>query len=225
MLDNGGFEQFDKAPTTYDQLKNATGWTNVTIGYSEVFTPEAPAKTIGIPDNDYGHMEAFEGQHYAGFCAWKDDVRNNPNGDPEDPFQPGWNVYSEYMMAPLKAPLVEGRTYHVVMHFALSGNSDRAVSGLGAYFGPEQLHYEHRKFLQESPQVATDTILVEKGKWVTVEGDFVADGGERYIVIGCFPAAGFDSKRLVEGPDNRYAYYYVDGITVEEIPPAQKPRQ
>ncbi|HEX2618303.1 MAG TPA: hypothetical protein VHL57_12220 [Flavobacteriales bacterium] len=217
LLQNGGFEILDKEPTTYDQLKYATEWTNVTIGYSELFTKGAPAKTIGIPDNDYGHMDPKEGEYYAGFCAWKDDVRADPNGDPDDPFQPGWNVYSEYLMAPLNIPMVEGHTYHVVIHFALSGNSDRAVAGLGAYFSPMPLHYEHRKFLQERPQVVGDSLLAEKGKWVTVEGEFVADGGERYIVLGCFPTATFDTKKLIEGPDNRYAYYYVDAVKVEEV--------
>src|SRR6187402_827933 len=70
---NGGFECLEGEPDTYDMIKHAVGWGNVTIGYSELFTKSAPAKTVGIPVNDYGKMDPQEGEHYAGFFAWKDD--------------------------------------------------------------------------------------------------------------------------------------------------------
>ena len=35
---------------------------------------------------------------------------------------------------------------------------------------------------------------------------------------GTFTAAGFDSKRCIEGPDNKYAYYYLDGISLKAVP-------
>lgn len=222
LVPNGSFEELTKEPTTYDQLANATGWSNVTIGYSEVFSKSAPAKTVGIPDNDYGHMEPQEGEHYAGFFAWKDDQRGSFSGD--DPFQPGWNVYSEYPVIELKAPLVEGRTYEIGFFVALSANSDRAISGIGAYCSPVPLRYNNRKFMQEKPQVSSDGILDQKGKWVEVKGTFVADGGERYLVLGAFPASSFETKRMVEGADNQYAYYYIDHVVLKEIPAAPEGR-
>jgi hypothetical protein len=53
---------------------------------------------------------------------------------------------------------------------------------------------------------------------VEVKGTFEADGGEKYITIGTFPAADFDTKRMIEGLDNKYAYYYIDGISVKLLP-------
>ncbi|MBK7101741.1 MAG: hypothetical protein IPH63_08160 [Flavobacteriales bacterium] len=36
------------------------------------------ATTVGIPDNELGtRPNAFEGESYAGFVAWKDDQRPN----------------------------------------------------------------------------------------------------------------------------------------------------
>lgn len=217
LVRNGNFEFVDKEPSAYDQIKNAVGWDNVTIGYSELFSKAAPAKSIGIPDNDYGHADPQEGDHYAGFFAWKDDEKRS-YVEGEDDFVPGWGSYSEYLTAELVEPLVEDREYEITFWVALSGNSDRAVSGIGAYFGPLPVHYQHRKFLNEKPQVSCDTVLVEKGTWVQVKGRFVADGGERYIVIGAFPSGGMDSKRLIEGLDNKYAYYYLDNIVLRPAP-------
>ena len=217
LVRNGGFEFLDKEPDTYDMIKRAVGWDNVTIGYSEVFSKLAPAKTVGIPMNDYGQMDPKEGDHYAGFFGWKDDEKwNFETGG--DPFVAGWSSYSEYITSELMKPLEEGREYEVSFWVALSGNSDRAVSGIGAYFSEDKLNEQHRRFLRQKPQVSVDGFVEKKGEWVEVKGTFEADGGERYITVGTWPSAGFDGKRLIAGPDNKYAYYYVDGISVKALP-------
>lgn len=217
LVPNGGFEELKKEPSTYDQLSLARGWSNATNGLSEVFTKAGSARTIGIPDNDYGHADPVEGDHYAGFFAWKNDVQRNTDPNGADLYVPAWSAYTEYLTAELNEPLKEGHTYHVTFKVMLSANSDRAVSGIGAYFSPEAVHRQHRKFLEENPPVAEEPILDKKGEWVEVSGDFEADGGERYVVIGAFKAAGFDSKKLTEGNDNQYAYYYIDSISLKEV--------
>lgn len=77
LVPNGSFEMLDKEPKTFDQLSLASGWGNVTIGYSEVFSSTASVKTVGIPENFYGSIKPVEGDHYAGFFAWKDDKQRN----------------------------------------------------------------------------------------------------------------------------------------------------
>lgn len=220
---NGGFEFVEGEPDTYDMVKHAVGWDNVTIGYSELFSKSAPGKTVGIPVNDYGKMDPQEGDHYAGFFAWKDDEKRSFE-EGEDPFVAGWSSYSEYMITDLLKPLQEDREYEISFWIALSGNSDRAVSGIGAYCSLERLNEQHRRFLRQKPQVSVDSIMAEKGKWVHVKGTFVADGGEQYIIIGTYPAADFMTKRIIDGLDNKYAYYYVDGISVKLLP-KEAPKQ
>lgn len=220
---NGGFEFVEGEPDTYDMIKHAVGWGNVTIGYSELFSKSAPGKTVGIPVNDYGKMDPQEGDHYAGLFAWKDDEKRNFE-EGEDPFVAGWSSYSEYIITDLLKPLEEGREYEVTFWIALSGNSDRAVSGIGAYFSQERLSEQHRRFLRQKPQVSVEKIMEEKGKWVEVKGTFEADGGEQYVILGTFPAADFDTKRMVDGLDNKYAYYYIDGISVKLLP-KEAPKQ
>lgn len=219
LVRNGGFEWVEEKTPAMDGISSAIGWSHVTLGLPELFCKEASAKNNGIPENLYGTMEPKEGDHYAGFFAWKDDVRRNWGGDGEDAYKPGWNVYSEYMQAELVKPLVAGVEYEVVFHVALSGYSDRAVSALGAYLSPRSLKYDHRRFLDEKPQVHVERIMDERSKWVEVKGTFEADGGERFIVIGTWPYAGFDTKKCIEELDNQYAYYYLDGISVKAVPP------
>lgn len=215
---NGGFEVLDKAPNTFDQLGRADGWEQVTIGLCELFSKQATVKTVGIPDNFYGSMQPYEGEHYAGFVAWKDDQRNNLQGGPEDPFMPGWNAYSEYPITELPITLKEGHIYEISFQVALAANSDRAMSGIGALVSPLKLHYQNRSFLSERPQVVSEKVLDQRGQWVEVKGRFKADGDERYLVIGTFPTAIFETERIIEGPDNQMAYYYLDGISIREVP-------
>ena len=217
MLLNGGFEIVAKEPVTFDQLNRADGWDCVTLGMGELFSKAAPPKTVGIPINFYGNIEPFEGAHYAGFMAWKDDQRNNFGGEPDDPFRPGWNAYSEYPITELPATLKEGHTYEVSFQVALAGNSDRATAGIGAVLSPVRLHYQHRAFLGERPQVVEEKVLEERDKWVEVKGRFKADGDERYLIIGMFPTAIYETKRIIQGPDNQYAYYYLDNVVLREV--------
>lgn len=219
LVRNGGFEDLAKSVRTYDQFSNVTGWSEATLGLAEVFDRGASAKTIGIPDNDYGSMEPFEGDHYAGFCGWKADIQRTWSADAVDPFVPGWHSYSEYLKGELVFPLVEDATYELVMHVALAQNSDRSIMGVGAHFSPLDLHYQHRKFMEEDPEVFSAKIIEEKGKWVEIRDTFVADGKEKFIYVGVFPYVGLESKDLVEGPDNLYAYYYVDGISLKRVEP------
>jgi outer membrane protein OmpA-like peptidoglycan-associated protein len=88
------------------------------------------------------------------------------------------------------------------------------VSGIGAYLSPTELEYHHRHYLQEKPQVSITKIVDDKQNWTEVKGTFTADGTEKYLVLGAFPNGGFETKKVIEGPDNQRAYYYIDGVSV-----------
>ncbi|MFZ1333733.1 MAG: hypothetical protein WAR83_16185 [Flavobacteriales bacterium] len=217
LVPNGSFEQLEKPVKTFDQLPNAEGWSNATLGLCDVFVPDAQAKTVGVPENDYGSIKSVDGANYAGFFAWKDDVRRNFDAnDPDDVFVPGWNEYSEYLQCQLNQPLKENVTYEVVFHVALAGNSDRSIMGIGAHFCVERMDHQHRKFVEVVPQVYMEEIIKEKGAWKEIRGEFVADGGESFLVIGTYPYVGGESVNLIEGYDNRYAFFYLDAISVRE---------
>ncbi len=217
LVRNGGFEQVSKTPSTYDQLNLATGWTNATMGLPEVFDKKAPAKTVGIPANDYGTMEPVEGERYAGFMGWKNDVRGTFGGSIHDDLtKPGWNAYSEYLRTELVAPLKAGVKYELVFHVALSAHSDRAIQGVGALIDTRAIQQNNRKFIEEIPQMFTEELITEKGVWKEVRGTFTAQGGEQQLVIGIFPYVGLQTEEVIEGPDNRYAYFYIDSVSLRE---------
>lgn len=219
LVSNGGFEFLNKPVQTFDQLDAAEGWSNATSGLSEVFDSTATAKTVGLPLNAYGTVKPKEGAHCAGFFAWKDDKRRTWEAGHAEPFQTGWSSYSEYLMTELTAPLEAGKEYTFSMDVMLAGTSDRAVSALGAYCSPVPLHHEHRRFLEEKAQVASEKVIDARGEWTRITGTFEADGGERYLIIGVYPYVGLEAKSMLEGPDNQYAYYYLDGVSLKRAEP------
>lgn len=220
LVNNGGFESRSPEVKTWDELSRASGWSNANGGSADVFSKLGKATTVGIPENELGTSTAFEGENYAGFLAWKDDMRPNwrrlGNGRDEKPTKEAWNKYSEYIQAALSAPLTAGQKYDISFMVKLADNSDRAVSGIGAYCSPSELNYVHRHFLSESADVLSAAVLDNKNDWVEVKGMFVADGDEKFLVIGAFGT--LEKKDVIEGADNQRAYYYIDGISVRLHP-------
>ena len=222
LINNGGFEALSKPVTTWDQLDRATGWSNANNASADIFSKDACSNTVGIPDSELATgASAFEGEHFAGFVAYKDDQRPNWRHlvkGTESPFRPAYQKYSEYLQTALASPLTAGQKYDVSFRVKLANGSDRAVSGIGAYLSPVELHYRTSEHLQEKPQVATTTILENKQEWTEVSGTFTADGSEKFLVIGAFINGGFQTSKVIEGADNQRAYYFLDGVSVKLHP-------
>ena len=222
LIKNGGFEEFVKPVTTWKQLGRATGWSNPNTGSADVFDKAASHNTVGIPDNELGTgTSAFDGEHYAGFVAFKEAERKNwkrmLDGN-ESPFSASYQSYSEYVQTALTAPLTAGQKYDVSFRVKLANGSDRAVSGIGAYLSPVQLAYHNNQFLQEKPQVSSARKINNKQDWTEITGTFTAEGNEKFLVIGAFINGGFESEKVIDGPDSKRAYYYLDGISVKLHP-------
>lgn len=218
LIKNGGFEELTKPVRTWDQLDHATGWSNANNASADLFSKDARHNTVGIPDGEVGTgSSAYEGEHFAGFLAFKDDKRRNWGrflDGKEDPFEPAYQKYSEYLETALDAPLTVGQKYDVTFRVKLANGSDRAVSGIGAYLSPTELKYHNNGTLQEKPQVSTAKIVDNKQDWIEVTGTFTADGNEKYLVIGAFPNGGFETSKVIEGADNQRAYYCLDGVSL-----------
>ncbi len=220
LVKNSGFEELSNPVHTWDQLDHATGWSNANIGTCDVF--DKAACYVAVPDNDLGTgTAAYEGEHYAGFVAYKEDMRQNWKSmfwRDEDHRNPGYQNYAEYMQIELTSALESEKEYDITFRVKLANGSDRAVSGLGGYCSPTALAYKHPHYVSEKPQVSISTMVEDKQNWTEVKGTFKASGSEKFLIIGAFPSAGMEKKRVIEGADNQRAYYYIDGISVNIHP-------
>ena len=125
--------------------------------------------------------------------------------------------YKEYMYVQLLEPLEKGNTYYFEMYVRLLEKSTVSVKQLGVYFSDSPFRVG-MEFDQEGIVDST----YKKGitgthGWIPITGEYVAVGGEKYIIIGNFRTVmkdDFVRKNKWEIFEMREAYYYVDDISV-----------
>lgn len=127
--------------------------------------------------------------------------------------------YKEYMYVPLTEKLQKGKIYHFKMHVRLLDYSNVTVTvkQLGVYFSDVPYNVG-MSFDKESIVDST----YKKGiagtlDWITIQGDYTAHGGEKYIIIGNFRAKmkdDFVKKNKLGFFEFLESYYYIDDISL-----------
>lgn len=129
----------------------------------------------------------------------------------------------EYMEVALAESLVAGRAYRVAMEISLPDCWQRAVSTLGVYFSADSVFdptLPNPGVLAVVPQATfhDPSYYVDEIHWMHVEDTIIANGGERFMVIGSFTNNAQTSTLQVPGSNAfSHAYYYFDAVVVEEI--------
>lgn len=204
------------------QIVKTDTWTNANGGTVDLYDVRKPKCTMsnGIPQNYMGHQAAYtSGHNYAGLVAYYDDGSNNVQDSLNNArlgLKDGYKQYSEYLQGELSEPLVAGKVYQVAFRVSLAERSGRAVSNFGALLTKDKLEERSNAFLKYTPQFISYRVIADTTDWVTLYGAYIAEGGEKYITIGCFKDSYMDVVKTV-GPgqnDSRKAYYYVSDVTV-----------
>ncbi|MDF2437115.1 MAG: OmpA/MotB protein [Bacteroidota bacterium] len=129
--------------------------------------------------------------------------------------------YKEYMHVKLLEPLERGQVYHFKMYIRLleSSNVTVTIKQLGAYFSD----YEFKVGMIFEEDGLVDTTY-NKGisgtlNWITIQGDYRAHGGEKYVIIGNFRTKmkeDFVKKNKWSLFEFKEAYYYLDDISLRK---------
>jgi len=206
LVPNPDFETFLSCPVGGCLSGTVAEWTCPTTGTADYFhTCDTTGGGLSTPANMPGSQAPTSGVAYAGFIAYE---------------PPGFlGEYREYLEVELISPLVGGQTYAVHFLVSLADNSPYAVEEIGAYLqagsvgpvpNPNPLPYV--------PQVEyTGGPIIDKIKWKSVFGAFVAVGGEDHLVIGNFRDDA-NTTIVPMGPSiGHWAYYYVEDVSVTPI--------
>lgn len=209
--------------STYAEVVKTDDWTNANGGTVDLFD-KTKSKNCNhpnaIPTNYMGYQKAYnENQNYAGLTAFYDDGSNNNTDrtiDAQLNRKEGYKEYSEYLQGELSEPLIAGKIYQLSFRVNLANNSDRAVSCLGALLTVNKLEHKSNEFLKEIPQFISHRVIKDTLNWVTIYGAFIAEGGEKFITIGCFKDDYFQVENLSNPNENdsRKAYYYISGASL-----------
>lgn len=206
LVPNPSFEEYDECPFSLGQFHYVEQWYNPTYAFPAYFNGCANGspcdQTFGVPCNNIGYQMAHSGQAYGDITLWDSLPSPIPN-------------YRSYIAAKLIAPLEADTLYCAEMFLSLSGNIwGRSVNKIGFYFSVDSIYDHQKDTLSFLPQIKSnpDSLLIDTLDWTKIEGTFVAQGGEQYIVIGNFHP---NSQTIASGqslfPDSDY---FIDDVSV-----------
>lgn len=125
--------------------------------------------------------------------------------------------YKEYMYVKLIEPLVKGNPYKFEMYVRLLDRSTVSVKQLGVYFSDNPFQvgmvFDEEGVVDSTYKKGISGTLT----WIPIRGEYIAKGGEKYIIIGNFKTVmkdDFVRKNKWEIFEMREAYYYVDDVSV-----------
>ncbi len=216
LVMNGSFETTNKKVNGWGDYSAADSVSSANNTTVDLYSNDACGDDFSVPENYMGSQGSKQGNNYAGIIAYMADDYGLFKA------KPGYRKYSEYIQMPLTEPMVAGKAYIITFSASLAERSAYAVSGLGVYFTTNKLDVENNAFLNVTPHVVT-TEIVTSTEWTTFTGTYVAQGGERYVTLGCFDRYMEIQKVVPPNTNNsRKAYYYIDDISLSpQIIPAE----
>lgn len=206
---NPSFENYSSCPTSLDQIEKAIHWTSpIDLSSSNPDLHHVCVDGSGlswrvqIPIGLTGNQYPRTGDAFAAIMGY-----SSLHVD-----------YREYLQGELSTPLVAGNTYSVSFYATLADYSKTGISNLGVYFADTKFNHLNTpppNVLPVTPQLDTVLHLNDTVNWVKIEWEYIATGGERYLVIGNFE----DDNNTIIFPNaqlNNYidGHYYIDDVSV-----------
>lgn len=129
---------------------------------------------------------------------------------------PTYTHEKENLQIQLKRPLIKNKKYCVRIYMSLHNLAYFATSNVGALFSDSLIFgpLDGSLFLPNfKPQIYNYTIISDTSDWFLFEGSFIANGGEKFMIIGSF-VADKDANAVTLNYGQFAAYYFFDDISV-----------
>jgi gliding motility-associated-like protein len=211
LVPNYSFETMINPTCCVGALNSAQFWHSPTIASPDYFNSCADTisgiETWRVPQNRFGFQYPKTGNGYAGFGPF---MKTTPTY---------YYNYQEYLQTQLKEPLYSGKKYRIEFYVNMADSSNFATDDIGMYLSNTAIgNMSSWEYLQYTPQIESPQgiFLSDTVNWVSISGVYIANGGEKFITIGCFKdysqidtlLVGFQTTYLP------YSYYYVDDVSV-----------
>ena len=210
LIPNPSFEEYDECPTTISsvgdyQINHCTEWTAPSLATSDYFNACSPI--ANVPNAVFSYQFAYDGVGMLGMLMEIDS---------------GEIPYFEYVQTKLTKPLIQGYRYKFSFNVNLANSSDYAVEKIGAWFTSNPVSSnDGLPLFSDIPQVEnTNGFITDTIGWTSIDGDFIANGDEKYLTIGYYTdTLNIDTLRNNPSaiPSVIFVYYYIDGVVLEKV--------
>ena len=209
LVPNPSFEDYIQCPVSEGQIYYLKNW------FSAVFSPDffhsCGDFDWGIPNNVFGSAAPYSGNSYVGLQLWDKDF-----------------LYREIIGIKLSDSLKENVEYYFECYVQNADSLGYSVKNFGALFRSDTLPtlsqlLQQDYLIQQNPQVKySDTEYIQdKENWTKISGNFIANGGEKYLFIGNFDTDE-ETDTLFVGGGVLYpefltrSYIYIDDVSLIE---------
>jgi hypothetical protein len=200
LISNGSFEQyyFCTGPF-YNSILDIKSW--LSVDSTSIGANYASKCNFKVPINGvtYQFPKTGDGYLLTGFY-WKDNIRGYPKNR-------------------LKQKLQAGKIYCVKFYVNITNTSTYGMDGFGIYFGDNSIDTITRctwpiTFLTPQVQNPTNNVITDTLNWVPITGTFVANGTEKYALLGNFKADS-DLDTVMINPTN--LPYKVTDVCIDDV--------
>lgn len=201
LVPNGDFEQYISCPNAPGQVDSCLFWTTPTTGSPDYFNT-CGTSPAGVPSNLAGYQTPHSGEAYCGLALYAGPTPS----------------YREYIEVSLTSPLVANQIYLFQMYVCVSDNSRFSSDDFGVYFSNTLVSGITSALFFFSPQI-TNTVgfYPDTMNWTLVSGNYTANGGEQYLIIGNFKNDINTSTIQVSNSPFTYAYLLVDDVSLSQV--------
>ena len=202
LVPNASFELIVNCPFPVLVSGDVSPWDSPSDGSPDDFNTCSPQfSSQGVPNSSLSYQQPRSGNGYLGALFFGD------------------IYFREYMQVQLDSMLIANKKYCVSFYVNMANNFNKASNNIGMYFSSAHTYIPSTNYLNFIPQINHDSIVSDTANWTLISGNFIAQGGEKYIIIGnFFPDSACDTLNLNGTYDG--AYYFVDDVDVHYCDPS-----
>ena len=198
LIRNYSFEDYDTCPINTSELYKANFW----WGYSADYYNSC-SSSMGVPFSLSGFQVAYNGNAYAGIIIYENYLIILENK-------------RETIKTKLIDSLVAKKRYCTNLFLSLaetsySNNFNIHLDSIGMLFTANQVQDSNLPICNNCAQVNKSISTLDTINWLRISGNFIANGGEKYLIIGNF-------QQTIHWPIGAVGmiYTYIDDVSVCE---------
>jgi hypothetical protein len=171
LVPNGDFEEYDQCPIGIADF-SVSNWYSPTWGTCDYFN-ECNLTDANVPNNYFGYQSTYDGSSYVGFGIVFDSVEPS---------------IREYLQVELTSLLEKDKFYYFSCFINKADSSNVCIKDIGIALSDVPIGGNFSYRINYIPQFTNSliTLSCNDDDWNKIEFSFKANGGEKYLTIGCF---------------------------------------
>jgi len=217
LVPNPGFDDLVDCPFALGQVSFAAPWVSATNGSPDLYNECSSDEQLKVPNA--GHwVDSYQVPRSGSGYAYVMSYNNNNSAS-------GSVGNSEYIEAPLKAPMQKGESYYLEFYVSPDytpthkwGYTDAIGMALSDTFYYKEL--KAMEALQLNPVIENSgTVITDTLNWTKVSGCYTAKGEEKFVIIGNFRNTDETLVEFVNPTFPFVNYFYIEDVLIMPFDP------